>query len=267
MEKSAKAPPPRIDDDAVYSLTAKGKTELRGAGTALTAIELELLIHLDGTSTVAQVVRRNSAHARDKLLEALDKMSRDGLVAANVQSDNIEATGFFTRPIFPADPSAAADAAKQSDITLQLLRRQGYVARIAKRAAAETRKLNPGERLVLLVIEDDEQLAKVLRMFMQLDGYEMRLAGNREQITAALRLGKPDLVLLDVTLPDVDGFDVLARMKQHPVLKNAPVVMMTAKATREAVLKGLALGADGYITKPFEMDVIGHTVKSVLGLA
>jgi DNA-binding response OmpR family regulator len=104
-------------------------------------------------------------------------------------------------------------------------------------------------------------------MFMQLDGYEMRFAGNREQITAALRLGKPDLVLLDVTLPDVDGFDVLLRMRQHPVLKTVPILMMTAKATREAVLKGLAGGADGYITKPFEMDVIGHAVKSVLGLA
>jgi CheY-like chemotaxis protein len=265
MQKGAKAPP-QIDDDAVYSLTTKGKAELRGAGTALSAIELELLIHLDGESTVAQVAKRNASHARDKILESLDKMARDGLVAANVQSDNIEATGFFTRPIFPADAAAQADAAKQSDVTLQLLRRQGYVARIVKRPAAEPRKLNHGEKLTVLVIEDDAQLAKVLRMFMQLDGYEMRFAGNREQITAALRLGKPDLVLLDVTLPDVDGFDVLLRMRQHPVLKTVPILMMTAKATREAVLKGLAGGADGYITKPFDVDVISHAVKSVLGL-
>jgi len=104
-------------------------------------------------------------------------------------------------------------------------------------------------------------------MFMQMEGYEMRFAGNREEITAALRLGKPDLVLLDVTLPDADGFDVLVRMRQHPVLKTIPVIMMTAKASREAVLKGLAAGATGYITKPFDVDVIVLAVKSVLGLA
>jgi DNA-binding response OmpR family regulator len=93
------------------------------------------------------------------------------------------------------------------------------------------------------------------------------MAANREGITAALRLApKPDVVLLDVTLPDIDGFEVLLRMKQHPVMKTIPVIMMTAKATREAVLKGLACGADGYITKPFDVDVISNAVKSVLGL-
>ena len=259
-----KPPPPRIDDDAVYTVTKKGKDEMRGTGTTLAAIELELLIHLDGESTVAQIVKRTASHTRMAVLEALDKMTRDGLVAAGVKNDGIEATGFFTRPVFPMD-GANPDAAKQADITLQMLRKQGYVARIAKRAA-ETRTLGPEEKLIILVIEDDEQLAKLLRMYLSLDGYQMRFAGNREQITAALRLGKPDLVLLDVTLPDVDGFDVLLRMRQHPVLKTVPIVMMTAKATREAVLKGLNGGADGYITKPFEIDHVTHAIKSVLGL-
>ncbi len=66
----------------------------------------------------------------------------------------------------------------------------------------------------------------------------------------------PDLILLDVQLPDGNGFDILARMRQHPVLKNMPVIMLTAEATRESVLRGLQLGADGYVTKPFEPDVL-----------
>jgi DNA-binding response OmpR family regulator len=104
-------------------------------------------------------------------------------------------------------------------------------------------------------------------MFLVLHDFVPRMAANRDGITAALRIApKPDVALLDVTLPDIDGFEVLLRMKQHPVLKSMPVIMITGKATREAVLKGLACGADGYITKPFDVDVISHAVKSVLGL-
>jgi two-component system OmpR family response regulator len=67
-------------------------------------------------------------------------------------------------------------------------------------------------------------------------------------------------------LPDADGFDILAAIRRHPALSAVPVVMLTAKATREGVLKGLAGGADGYITKPFEMDVLMKAIGVVLGL-
>ncbi len=257
--------PAKIDEDAVYALTAKGKAELNAAGTSLSAVELELLVLLDGTSTVAQVMKRAPSHSPTAVVDALDRLSRDGLVAADVKSDEIEATGFFTRPVFPEPASATAEAASQSDVTLELLRRQGYVARIAKRAS-KPRKLAADEKINILVIEDDPQLAKLLRMFLQMEGFVLGFAANRDEITAALRLGKPDLVLLDVTLPDVDGFDVLSRMRQHPVLQAVPVIMMTGQATRGAVLKGLARGADGYITKPFDVEVIAKAVKSVLGL-
>ena len=66
-------------------------------------------------------------------------------------------------------------------------------------------------------------------------------------------------------LPQADGFDILARMRQHPVLKHMPVIMLTAEATREAVLKGLERGADGYVTKPFDADLLVSAVKAVLG--
>ena len=86
--------------------------------------------------------------------------------------------------------------------------------------------------------------------------YRLREARNR--------VGRVDDC--DVVLPDADGFDILCRMRRHPVLKSVPVVMLTAKATRDAVLRGLASGANGYITKPFEADVMLKAVRTILGL-
>ena len=76
----------------------------------------------------------------------------------------------------------------------------------------------------------------------------------------------PDLILLGVMLPDADGFDILLRLRQHPALKNVPVIMLTGKSTREDVIKGLASGADGYVTKPFEADALMRAVRTVVGL-
>jgi CheY-like chemotaxis protein len=260
-----------LDEKHVYALTPKGSRELKSAATSLTALELKLLVLVDGQSTVGRIVKVFAPQPKAELIDALHKLKQAGFLADAGGDDgagdgSIEATGFFTRPIFPESKEAGAAAASQSDETLQLLRKNGYVARIAKRAAEE-RKLAKGEKVHVLVIEDDEHLAKLLRMFLVMHEFVPRMAANRDGITAALRLApKPDVALLDVTLPDVDGFEVLLRLKQHPVLKSMPVIMITGKATREAVLKGLACGADGYITKPFDVDVISQAVKSVLGL-
>ncbi|QJW85673.1 response regulator transcription factor [Ramlibacter terrae] len=76
----------------------------------------------------------------------------------------------------------------------------------------------------------------------------------------------PNPVLLDVMLPDVDGFEVLASLRRHPAFGKVPIIMLTGKATREAVLQGLNGGADGYITKPFEPDALMTAVRTVLGM-
>ena len=74
----------------------------------------------------------------------------------------------------------------------------------------------------------------------------------------------PHLVLLDVMLPDANGFDVLNRIRQHPVLQNTPVLMVTSLGEREDVVRGLTLGASGYITKPVKPSVLMQAVESVL---
>jgi two-component system, OmpR family, response regulator len=118
----------------------------------------------------------------------------------------------------------------------------------------------------VLVVEDDEKLAKLVRTFFKMEGLATRIAGSRTAFEAALREEKPSLVLMDVMLPDADGLDLLAALRRHPALKEVPVVMMTAKATRAAVQQGLKSGANGYVTKPFNVDVLLKAVKSVLGV-
>jgi PleD family two-component response regulator len=229
---------------------------LNSGRTALSSTELSVLVLLDGKSTVAQIRARAGALPAKAVDEALERLLRSGhiLPAVDVASDHIDAGNFFSASTSESEAAAAT------------LKANGYFVRFAQRAA-QPRKLAAGEKITVFVVEDDAQLVKLVRTYFQMEGMETRLAGNREEINAGLRQApKPDVILLDVMLPDVDGFDVLARLRQHDAVKDIPVIMMTAKATREAVLKGLERGATGYITKPFHIETVLTAVKTVLGL-
>ena len=244
-----------MDPKGVYAVTTKGSAELGEAGTSLSAIELRLLVLIDGRSTVAQVLQAAPLLPEKTLTDALEKLLRAGCIApaADISGVGLELT-------------SVTQAESESDAGLASLQKHGYYVRIARRAAAP-RKLAAGAKLNVLVVEDDPQLAKLLRMFLQMENMAIRMASNKEEIAAALsQTPVPDLVLLDVVLPDADGFEVLTRMRQDEALKGVPVIMCTGKATREAVLNGLLRGADGYVTKPFDVDMVLKAVKTVLGL-
>ena len=246
----------RVDSGAVYALTEKGSAELSSGRTSLSATELSVLVLLDGKATVAQVSAGAPSLPPRTVEEALQKLLQSGHIvsALDVTNDHIDPGNFF------------AASAAEGDAAAATLKAHGYFVKFARRAAEE-RKLAAGQKLTVLVVEDDAQLAKLVRTYFQMEGIDTRLAANREEINAGLRQEpKLDVVLLDVMLPDIDGFDVLARVKQHDAMKGVRVIMMTAKATREAVLKGLERGADGYVTKPFEVDVLLKAVKTVAGL-
>src|SRR5262249_23634949 len=89
------------------------------------------------------------------------------------------------------------------------------------------------QRPTVLVIDDDEDLQKLIKTYFKYEGFTTRQALKADDIVLALREPPPpDLILLDVNLPDANGFEILVRMRQHPVLKGIPVVMLTAEATR-----------------------------------
>lgn len=249
-----------MNTDAIYEITSRGAGELDSSATSLTPTEIALLVRFDGQLTVQQVHAALSPAAR-KTFDASFRMLRDRRLLALVELDP-----FASR--FNADLAnlAAADGEAAADAGLASLQRSGFYVRIARQRPG-ARPPKPGQPLTVLVVEDEPVLARFVETYLKLSGWRVRLAGDRASVVAALRQQPlPDLVLLDVMLPDADGFDILMRMRQHPVLKRLPVIMLTGKATRQAVIKGLAAGADGYLTKPFEPDSVVRAVRTVLAL-
>jgi len=103
----------------------------------------------------------------------------------------------------------------------------------------------------VLIVDDEANIVISLEFLMQQAGYEVAIARNGEEALEQIENFRPDLILLDVMLPGVNGFDILQRVRQHASLHELPVIMLTAKGREVEVTKGLALGANAYITKPF----------------
>ena len=122
----------------------------------------------------------------------------------------------------------------------------------------------PAETVILIVEDDPDQLALAdLRVTMA--GYSVRVANSLSALQQSLaNEGTPDLLLLDVMLPDGDGFEVLEKLRRHHAYDSLPVVMLTAKTDPADIGKGLRLGADGYLTKPYTKTILAHVVSRVL---
>jgi len=114
----------------------------------------------------------------------------------------------------------------------------------------------------ILVVEDEVQLAKGLRLNFELEGYAVDWAATGAEARRALAAGRPDLVVLDVMLPDMSGFQLLEEAKQRDA--RLPVLMLTACAADEDRILGLSLGADDYLTKPFNLEELILRVRGML---
>jgi len=116
----------------------------------------------------------------------------------------------------------------------------------------------------ILIVEDEESLLKLESILLTSKGYDVRGVPNGRLALEAIAEEKPDLVLLDIMLPEIDGFEVCRRVKEDPETRDIPVVMLTAKKTREDMAKGEKVGADWYITKPFKSAMVIETIQRFL---
>lgn len=119
-------------------------------------------------------------------------------------------------------------------------------------------------RETILVVDDEEDILELVRYNLAREGYTIRLATSGEQALRMIRQEMPDVVLLDLMLPSIDGLEVCKRIKTDPETADLPVVMLTAKGAEADVVAGLELGASDYITKPFSPRVLTARVRAVL---
>jgi len=119
----------------------------------------------------------------------------------------------------------------------------------------------------ILVVDDEPNIVLSLEFLMQQAGFEVRVARDGEQALAAMREKTPDLVLLDVMMPRVDGYGVCKAVRANPAWRDVRIVMLTAKGRELEREKGIALGADDYITKPFSTREVVGRVRELLGIA
>jgi two-component system phosphate regulon response regulator PhoB len=116
----------------------------------------------------------------------------------------------------------------------------------------------------ILVVEDEEDIAELVEYNLLKNGYGTTVVSSGEDALRTARRESPDLVLLDVMLPGIDGLEVCRRLKGEPSTRDIPVVMVTAKGEESDVVAGLEIGADDYIVKPFSPKVLVARVHAVL---
>ena len=114
----------------------------------------------------------------------------------------------------------------------------------------------------ILVVEDEERIRKVIKSFLEKKGYDVKEAADGDEGLDIFYEGNPDLILLDVMMPKKDGYEVCKAVREE---KSTPILMLTAKTQEEDEIRGLELGADDYIRKPFSLRILELRVKNLLG--
>jgi len=117
----------------------------------------------------------------------------------------------------------------------------------------------------VLLVDDESDFVEVLRVRLEDSNYEVIVAYDGEEGLERAEREEPDLIILDIMLPKISGFDLCRKLKIDDNFKNIPIIMLTAKFQPNDVKFGMAMGADAYITKPFEPQVLIEKMRELLG--
>jgi CheY-like chemotaxis protein len=117
----------------------------------------------------------------------------------------------------------------------------------------------------ILVVEDEESLLKLESILFASKGYAVTAVRDGKSALEALAAERPDVVVLDIMLPDLDGFEVCRIIKQDPELRSLPVIMLTAKKSSQDLERGRLAGADAYLTKPFKSVKVLEVIEGLIG--
>jgi len=255
----------------VYFLTGAGKDAIATKdGDAKLPLEYRRILGMIEAEGHIDVIRGRLRRFSDRLIqEWLTELEELKLVESGLPGKEEDITFTGVRPFLP--PLADEDSMRLAKSTVvagaTLLRSGSYLAdeRIANLPPIAK---SPPETYIL-VVEDDPDQAALAELRLTMAGYQVRTVDRAKTLSRVLRdEARPDLLLLDVMLPDGNGFDILAQLRGRPGFATLPIVLLTVKAELADIRNGLALGADGYITKPYSKnqmtEVIGRVLKQPL---
>ncbi|NOZ85485.1 MAG: response regulator [Deltaproteobacteria bacterium] len=117
----------------------------------------------------------------------------------------------------------------------------------------------------IVIVDDEKETREMLKTALELEGYDILTATNGLRLLSTLYVDRPDLVLLDVLMSWIDGFELCRSIKKNTEYKDIPVIFISAKKSKEDIEEGLACGAIDYFTKPLELDRLISKIKEILG--
>ncbi|MBI3042106.1 MAG: response regulator [Betaproteobacteria bacterium] len=256
-----------------FSQTAKGKAEIAAKPGKLTPGLKTLLGMVGDKATIADLKVKLPQVPEDKLTAALDRLVADGYLQrvapppGPMHSDaSLDFTRFISRPV--KEPTLHQKQQAEATIaSIRTSRKAGYQVNILNRPAKRIEPRAGGDKYTVLIIDADEANALLMARALLLAKFDTRAASKREEIVGQLnRQPPPDAVAMDIDLPDVGGLELLGRLREHPIYKTIPVVIMTAKVEHDDVVAALAFGANGFLTKPIRPEALLESVRAVLGL-
>jgi CheY-like chemotaxis protein len=247
-----------------YRLTAEGRSLWASRQNVRLPLDYRRILGLVDYTGHPEVIQSYLAHYPTRMVdEWLDEFEALRLIESiSVKPEGLSKLARKTEPppIELEDAEHLEPEVSFADISLTRL---GIYVSYERHVNRPASRKAPGQTLALVVEDDPDQLAlAVLRLTVA--GYPVQTADGVKALFRHLEKGLPDAIFLDIGLWDGDGFDALATLRQHPTYTRLPIIMLTAKAEPEDVARGLALGADGYITKPYGRNTLDYVLRYVM---
>lgn len=277
-----------MNDSSAYRMTDKGRSEV-SARPGLLKPGLKGLLAAVGDNASAETLRKKFPKAGD-ISAALAQLARDGYIEAlpaiaakpatakpsavkpaaamaapAVADDDLDMSSLFAKP--PKEPTLHKLREAEGTISGTRRLKAGYQISIVNRPGRPLPARGGGKHGILLIDGHEAEALQAARDLLQA-GFDVRGAAAKAEIIKALgQKPLPDLILMDVDLPDAVGLDLLGKLHEHPELKDTPILVVTARAERDDVVAALAYGASGYLNKPVKSETLLRHIKDALGLA
>jgi DNA-binding response OmpR family regulator len=125
-------------------------------------------------------------------------------------------------------------------------------------------KSKSAEKKLILVVDDEKGIRNLLKRFLEMNNFEVITASDGEEALGKIREYSPDTVILDIIMPKMDGWEACREIRKDPIYKSIPILMLTSKTSKVDKITGLNIGADEYVTKPFELKEILLRIKKLI---